>query len=111
MAQYTHAVGLSAAGSKSTPAAVSASDTITAADVGERGCLVRVNCGATPTNATVADPGKTPSGNSGTAAAVAVPASDFRNIYVPKAAVDPNTQVATITYSATSTVTCELYRL
>ncbi|QDY06167.1 hypothetical protein FJK98_02475 [Micromonospora sp. HM134] len=111
MALYTHAVGLSAAGSYSTPAAVASSDTISAADIGTRGALLRVICGATPANVTVVDPGTTPSGNAGSPSAVAVSASSARNIYVSPAAVNPSTQVATVNYSATSSVTCELYRL
>lgn len=111
MALYTHAVGLSAAGSKSTPAAVASSDTIAAADIGSRGALLRVICGATPANVTVADPGKTPAGNAGNPTAVAVSASSFSNIYIPPSAVDPTSQVATVNYSATASVTCELYRL
>jgi hypothetical protein len=111
MALYTHAVGLSAAGTLSPPAAVASSDTISAADVGSRGALLRVICGATPATVTVADPGATPSGNAGTPTAVAVGAAAAKHIYIPPTAVNPSTGVATVAYSATSSVTCELYRL
>lgn len=111
MGLYNHAVGLSAAGNLSAPAAVAASDTISAADIGSRGALLRVICGATPTNVTVADPGATASGNAGTPVPVAVVANAAKNIYIPPSAVNPSTQVATVAYSATAAVTCELYRL
>lgn len=111
MALYTHAVGLTAAGNLSTPAAVASSDTIAAADIGSRGALLRVITAGTATNVTVADPGATAAGNAGTPTAVAVGTTAAKMIYIPPAAVNPSTQVATVTYSATSSVTCELYRL
>lgn len=111
MALYTHAVGLTAAGNQSPPAAVSSSDTISAADIGSRGAALRVITAGTTTNVTVADPGHTASGNAGTPVAVAVGATAAKMIYIPPSAVNRSTGVATVAYSATSSVTCELYRL
>lgn len=111
MALYTHAVGLTATGNLSTPAAVSSSDTISAADIGSRGALLRVITAGTGATVTVADPGTTASGNAGTPTAVTVGTTAAKMIYIPHAAVNPATNVATVAYSATSSVTCELYRL
>lgn len=111
MALYTHAVGLTAAGNLSTPAAVASSDTIAAADVGSRGALLRVITAGTATNVTVSDPGATPAGNAGTPVAVAVGTTATKMVYIPPSAVNASTGVATVAYSATSSVTCELYRL
>ena len=111
MALYTHAVGLTAAGTLSTPTAVSSSDTISAADVGSRGAVLRVITAGTGTSVTVADPGATASGNPGDPTAVTVGTTAAKMIYIPPSAVDPSTGVATVAYSATTSVTCELYRL
>lgn len=111
MALYTHAVGLTAAGNLSTPASVSASDTIAAADVGSRGAVLRVITAGTATSVTVADPGATAAGNAGAPVAVSVGATAAKMIYISPAAVNQSTGVVTVAYTPITSVTCELYRL
>lgn len=98
-----------AAGVAWTPAAVSASDTISAANLGTRGAyLVVINGGASSDTVTVADPGFSPSGNAGTALTNAVANATSEVMFIPPAAVNPATGVATVTHSFTTSVTCVL---
>lgn len=100
-----------------TPAAITAasSDTIAVGQMGPNGCALRVITTGTVTNVTVGDPGFTPSGNpaAGTPAGrtVACPATGARMILVPASAVDPATGNATVSFSAITGVTYELYRI
>lgn len=89
----------------------SASDTVAASSFGVNGVFLRVITTGTATDVTVQDPGVTPSGNPGTAAAVSCPATGVRMILIPRTAVNPATGVATVAFSGARTgVTCELYR-
>lgn len=106
---------ITAAGAAVARTAVSASDTIDGGAIGDRGVVLDVNNGSGGSiNVTVGDPGLTPAGNpaSGSPAGrvIAVPAGQQRQIYIGPKNVDPSTGVATITYSATTSVTAEAYR-
>ncbi len=94
------------------PLTPAASDTIAESSFGPTGLLARVITTGTATDVTVVDPGKTPVGNSGTAVAQSMPATGSREIFIPKAAVDPTTGLATITFSGARTgVTYELKQI
>lgn len=94
-----------------TPTALTpaASDTIDASAFGPQGVVLRVITTGTATNVAAADPGRTPAGNPGTVTAVACPATGVRKILVPRSAIDPATNLATVTFSGALTgVTYEL---
>jgi hypothetical protein len=96
-----------------TPAAIvpTASDTISVNDIGTRGVTLRVITTGTATNVAVQDPNLTASGNAGTVVPVACPATGVREIFVPPAAVNQATGVATVTFSGALTgVTVEAKR-
>lgn len=100
-----------AAGTAWAPAAVSASDTIAAADLGQKGAyLVVINGGGSSDTVTVADPGFSPSGNAGTALTNAVANGTTEIMYIPPA-WNLSTLVATITHSFITSVTCVLIRI
>jgi len=102
----------SQAGGTPAPVAVSASDTIAASQFGPNGVDVRViNAGGSPDSVTVLDPNLTIIGGTGTLAAVSVPATTgIRVIFIPTLAINQATQMATITHSFTTTVTCEVWK-
>jgi hypothetical protein len=106
-------VSITAAGGTPAPVAVAASDTIAATQFGATGCILRViNAGGTVDNVTVTDPNLTVIGGTVTApTAVTVPiTTGVRMIFIPLAAINQTTQVATVNHSFITTVTCELYR-
>jgi hypothetical protein len=97
-----------------TPAAITptASDTIAESQFGANGCLLRLITSGTLTNVSVLDPGASALGNPGTAINLASPASGVRMLQIPRAAINPNTGLATVTFSGALTgVTYELYRV
>ena len=94
-----------------TAAAVSASDTIAAADIGENGALLNViNGSGGSINVVLVDPGTTGAGNTATAPNQAVPNGADRWFQVTKQHVNTATNVATVTFSGTTTVTYKLLR-
>ncbi len=94
------------------PQAVAGTDTVGVNDIGDRGCILLVTNGSGGSiNVTIADPGRTRLGNTGSAAAQAVANTATRVFKIVPEHVDPATGVATITYSGTTTVTYQLYRL
>lgn len=96
-----------------TPAALtpSASDTIASSSFGDQGVAMRVITTGTSSNVTVLDPGFSPLFNAGTPVAVAAPSTGVRMILIPRAAINPSTGLATVTFSGALTgVTYELYR-
>jgi hypothetical protein len=108
------AVSITTAGNTPAPVAVASADTIAASQFGSNGCVMRViNAGGSPDNVTVTDPNLSALGNSVTApTAVSVPATTgIRMIFIPLAAINPATQLATVNHSFTTTVTCEVYRI
>lgn len=91
------------AGTTPAPAQCASGDTISASDIGSRGVILQVrNTTGGAITVAVSDPGTTPAGNAGTAAAVTVAATTgAKDIYVGPANVTPATQVATLTYTGT----------
>jgi hypothetical protein len=101
-----------AAGVTWTPAAVSASDTISSSDLGDRGAyLIVINGGGSSDNVTVSDSGSTPGGNTATTAAVAVANGTTKAIFISPRKVNPSTSVVTVTHSFTTSVTYVLIPL
>jgi hypothetical protein len=95
-----------AAGVAWTPAAVSASDTITAAQLGSLGAyLVIINGGGSSDTVTISDGGSTPAGNAGTALTNAVANATTEVMYIPPKTVNLATQLTTVTHSFTTSVT------
>lgn len=90
-----------------TGAAVSSSDTISGNYVG--GILVVTNGSGSSINVTVTDPGRTPLGNTATNAAIAVANGASKAIKLTSAMVNSATNLITVTFSATTTVTYVLY--
>ncbi len=106
------AVSVSATATEVAPAAAGTSNTISAADIGRRGCLINIiNGSGGSINVTLADPGTTPVGNAGSASAQAVANSTDRWFKVSPAHINPSTGVATVTLSSASSVTYKLIRL
>ncbi|MBM0277811.1 hypothetical protein [Micromonospora tarensis] len=106
------AVRPTAAGTLTPPNAVSASDTISANDLGSRGAYLLVtNGGGSPITVTVSDASRTPAGNAGTTTAQSVANGTTKSFYISPAAVDYTTNVVTVTYSGTTTVTYQLLPL
>ncbi len=94
-----------------TAAAVSASDTLTASDIGTNGVLLQViNGGGGSINVTIADPGTTAAGNVGTTSAQAVANGTDGWFRILPAHVNPVTGVATVAYSGTTSVTYKAIR-
>ncbi len=96
-------------GTLSAPAAVSSSDTISSGDIANGAILEVKNGGGGSINVTITDPGTTPAGNTGTQAAVAVAAGATRRFKPSSAFVNQSSQVVTVNYSGTTSVTYELY--
>lgn len=95
-----------------TAAAAATSNTISASDIGNKGCLLNIiNASGGSIDVTLADPGTTPVGNDGTAAAQAVANSADRWFKILPGHVDPATDVATVTLSSASSVTYKLIRM
>lgn len=94
-----------------TPSALTpaASDTLAPACFGQQGAVLRVITTGTATTVTVSDPGFSPAGNPGTASGVVCPSTGVRKILVPRSAIHPTNQVATVAFSGALTgVTYEL---
>ena len=105
------AVSVTSAATAVAGAAVSSSDTISAADIGTSGALLNViNGSGGSINVTISDPGTTPVGNAGTTSAQAVANGADRWFLISPGHVNPSTQVATVTFSGTSSVTYKLLR-
>jgi hypothetical protein len=99
-------------GSTYTPAAVAASDTISAADLGALGAyLIVINGGGSPDNVTISDSGLTAAGNASSPTVVAVTNGTTKAIYIPPTGIHPTNLVKTIAHSFTTSVTCVLLPL
>ncbi len=90
-----------------TGAAVSSSDTINGNYAG--GYLIVINGSGSSINVTIVDPGRTALGNTGTNAAIAVANGASKAIKLTSAMVDSTTNLITVNFSATTTVTYVLY--
>lgn len=100
------------AGVTTTAGSVTSSDTIADATVSPNGCILHVhNASGGSMNVTISDPGFSPLGNAGTAGAVAIANGAAKAFRIPPAAVNPSTGVATVAFSATTSVTYELFKL
>ncbi len=107
-------VSITTAGNTPSAVAVASSDTIAAGQFGSTGCILRVmNAGGTQDLVTVTDPNLTVIGGAVTApTAVTVPiTTGIRMIFIPLAAINLTTGLATVNHSFTTSVTCELYRI
>lgn len=101
-----------AAGVAWSPTAVSASDTISASDLGQLGAyLVIINGGASPDNVVVSDASSTPAGNPSAPPTNTVANGTTEVQYISPKAVNPSTSVVTVTHSVTASVTCVLLPL
>lgn len=100
------------AGTTPAPFTPTASDTVSGSDIiPGGGAVMRVVTTGTSTNVSVLDPGVTAQGNPGTVTAVACPSTGVRYILIPPSAVNPSTNVATITFSGALTgVTYDLIK-
>ena len=98
------------AGTVCTGVAVNSSDTLSGNDVNSGAMLIVTNGSGGSINVTLTDPGRTPAGNTGTQAAVAVAAgvSKAWGPSVLKNFIDSSTNLVTVNYSATTTVTAML---
>lgn len=109
------AVPITTAGVLASTYTPTSSDTISANDIGARGCILEVNNGSAGSiNVTITDPGYTPGGNQATSfPVVAVAAAAKKRILIPPSAVNPASvpPSAAVAFSATASVTCELYRI
>lgn len=106
------AVAVTTSATEVAPAAMSTSDTISAATIGTRGALLNViNGGVSSVDFTAVDPGRTPVGNTVTAPAQAVANGTDRWFYIGPNHVDVATGVATVTLSDATDVDYKLIRL
>jgi hypothetical protein len=94
------------AGTLAAPAAMSTADTISGNLVG--GYLKVVNGSGGSVNFTIADPGRTAAGNTGTQAASAIAAGAARWYPLEAAFVNSATNLINVTLSAATSVTYEL---
>ena len=100
------------AGATSAGAAVAASDTITAAQLGAKGALLEIiNGNASPNSVTISDSGSTPAGYSPGSYAATVTNATAKVFKIDPRQVDPATGLVTVTNSVTATVTYKLYPL
>lgn len=103
---------VSAAGVATNLVQVNSTDTISVADIGTRGLILEVANGAgAPITVSISDAGSTVAGNPGTVTARSVTNATRKRFYVGPGNVDPATGLATITYSSTTTITAEAFRI
>jgi hypothetical protein len=101
-----------AAGVAWTPAAVSASDTISQSQLGTLGCyLIIVNGGGSSDTVTVSDGGSSPGGNAGTALTNAVTNATTEVMYISPKLASLSTGLVTVAHSFTTSVTYVLLPL
>lgn len=89
--------------------AASASDTITQAQLGTAGVLLRIATSGTLSNVTISDSGTTPANNPATVTAVALSATQIKVVYIAPSQVNLGTGVVTITSSSQTGLTYEVY--
>lgn len=105
------ATSITQAGVLAAPAAVAASDTISEAQFGASGVILRViNGNASSDTVTITDPNLTAMGSAATNPTVTVANATTKSIFIPRSAINQTTQVATVAHSVTATVTFELYK-
>lgn len=96
-----------------TPAAVSSSDTISAAQLGARGAYLQIiNAGGSADTVAISDSGGTPAGNPGSSSGGSVPATTGnKEFFISPYAANPTTNVVTVTHTSTTSVTYVLRTL
>lgn len=94
------------------PITPTASDTIHASQFGPNGVSMRVKTAGTTTTVTVQDPNTTAMGNPATVTGAPMPATGEREFLIPRGAINPVSQQATVAFTGALTgVTYELYRV
>lgn len=104
--QATQSVAIPSSGAFTTPTPLTpaATDTFADSSFGPNGILLLVLTTGTLTNVTVLDPGLTPGlGYAGTVPSLAGTATGHRAVFVPRAAVNQGTGVASVTFSGALT--------
>jgi hypothetical protein len=112
--QASQTVAGPGSGSLTTPTALTpaATDTIAASSFGPNGLLMMVVTTGTLTNVTVLDPNVDALGYAGTVPSLAGTATGHRFLFIPLSAINPATQVASVTFSGALTgVTYYLVRV
>lgn len=100
------------AGAVSAGAAVAASDTVSAAQLGANGALLEIlNGNASPDSMTISDASATVTGAAAASNAPSVTNATNKVFKLFPQMADPTTGLITITHSVTSTVTYKLYPL
>lgn len=97
-----------------TPTALTpaATDTIDQSSFGPTGLIMFVVTTGTQTDVTIAEPGTTPEGYAGTVPTLTGTATGHRAVFIPRAAINPATGLATVTFSGARTgVTYYLFRV
>lgn len=100
-------------GATASAGSVSASDTISSAQLGQYGAdLIIINGGASSDTVAISDAGRTPAGNgAGSTSGGAVANGASKSFHISRQAVDPTTQLVTVTHTYTTTVTYYLIPL
>jgi len=101
-------------GALTTPAALTpaATDTIAASSFGPTGLIMLVVTTGTLTNVTVLDPTVTQLSYAGTVPSLSGTATGHRALFIPLSAINPSTQLASVTFSGALTgVTYYLFRV
>jgi hypothetical protein len=112
--QASQSVAVPGGGVFTTPTALTpaATDTIAEASFGPNGLLMIVVTTGTLTNVTVLDPGTSQMGYASTVPSLAGTATGHRAVVIPRAAINPATGLASVTFSGALTgVTYYLIRI
>jgi hypothetical protein len=93
-------------------AAVAASDTISADQIGSKGAVLEIiNGGGSPDVVAISDSGVTPAGSAATNPGSSVTNGTNKVFVVEPSQVNPSTQLVTVTHTFTTSVTYKLYSL
>lgn len=95
-------------GALSAPGAVTSSETINGNLVANGAVLQVINGAGAPINVTFTDPGRTPLGNTGTNAAVAVANGTTKFFKLTTGLIDGASGNITVGFSATTTITAQI---
>lgn len=112
--QVSQTVAGPGSGALTTPTALTpaATDTIDASSFGPNGLMMLVVTTGTSTNVTVLDPNVDALGYAGTVPTLTGTATGHRALFIPLAAINPSTRLATVTFSGALTgVTYYLFRV
>lgn len=111
--QVSQSVAVPGGGAFTTPTALTpaATDTISQDSFGPNGLILFVVTTGTLTNVTVLDPTVTDLSYAGTVPSLAGTATGHRTVFIPRAAINPATGLASVTFSGALTgVTYYLFR-